>query len=144
MHVLISRKIEWFLKLFAITCRIDACNTEDKPWSLYLYCHFLHYCCSMKAKDHIFNGFPGFWSKLFLAFTEHLIISNTKQRKFKTIAQGNCHNKNGKMFPCCPVYYYFHGLQLDKLSEYALTEVKHRFSGKRRVLSTSLQAISFY
>lgn len=35
------------------------------------------------------------------------------------------------MFPCCPVYFYFLGLHLDKLLEYALTEAKHRFSGKR-------------
>ena len=73
------------------------------------------------------------------------IISNTKQRKFKkTIAQGNCRNKNGKMFPYCPVYCYFLGLHLDKLSEYAQTEVKHRFSGKRGALSNSLKAIDFY
>ena len=60
----------------------------------------------------------------------------------KTIAQGNCLNKNDTMFPFCPVYYYFHGLHLDKLSEYALTEVKHRFSRKRWALSNSLKAIS--
>ena len=71
------------------------------------------------------------------------IISNTKQGKFKRqLHKEKCLNKNGKMFPCCLVYYYFHGLQLDKLSEYALTEVKHRFSGKRRALSNSLKAIS--
>ena len=48
------------------------------------------------------------------------------------------------MFPCCPLYGYFLRLHLDKLLEYALTEVTHRFCGKRRALSNFLKAISFY
>ena len=47
------------------------------------------------------------------------------------------------MFPYVPLYYYIHGVHLDEPPEgYALTEVKHRFSGKRRAPSNPLKATS--
>ena len=36
---------------------------------------------------------------------------------------------------------YIYGVHLDKLSEYALTDVKHRLSGKHRALPNSLKDI---
>ena len=72
------------------------------------------------------------------------LTSNTKQGNFKRpLPQGNCLNKNGKMFPCCPVCYYIHTVHLDKLSQYALTEVKHRFSNSfSKTRSNSLKPVS--
>ena len=72
------------------------------------------------------------------------VISNTKQGNFKRpLHKEICLNISAKKFPYVPLYYYIHGVHLDKPSEgYALTEAKHRFSGKRRALSNPLKGIS--
>ena len=60
----------------------------------------------------------------------------------RTTAQGNCLSKNAQLFPHGHFYYYpIHGVHLDKLSEYALTEVKPHLSGKPRAFPKSLKTI---
>ena len=74
------------------------------------------------------------------------IISNTKQRKFKRpLLKEIALTKLARCFPAVPsTVTSFDYVHLDKLLEYALTEVTHRFCGKRRALSNFLKAISFY
>ena len=124
MRVLIGRKVNWFLKLFAITGPIDDCNAEEKLfWETILY------------------EFTGLLSKLLLASNQcDSVISNTKH--------GNHKRPLRKEMISAKKRRKFSTITSTIMSlEYVLincwiapTEAKHPLSSKRQALSNSLKA----
>ena len=92
------------------------------------------------AIDHRLSmGFPSCEAYFFSRFTntEYTTIKQGNHER-PLPARWNYRSINSKTFPFSPVYRYIHRVLLDKLWQYAKTEVKPHLSGKSRALAKTL------